>query len=217
MKRLPALMLVLTALPCTSLHATTYSATSANYNFIQGSIYTTAMRISGTFTLDHALAPNLASYNLAATASNNTLLDWNFNDGAYTYTPANSTLVSTQFIVSTDASGNPTALGFGLLSPRTFSTAGQLVNDVGITTGDGVGADAGQVCTAVNAGQCTSLDASHASHSGVTPPTVTIAKLPDPSTVSAPAGSLPTWLALAVAMMGLAWRLSARRESASPA
>ena len=102
-----AIMLIMFGVYCAPAHSitTTYSYTGSNYiNILDSSAvpgsYTTSMNITGSFTLGDALLPNLLNQDISSS-----LIDFSFNDGRFTLTPANTTIFE-HFQVSTDSSGN---------------------------------------------------------------------------------------------------------------
>ena len=80
--------------------AETYSYTGGSFITVMGSTYTTAMRITGEFTLAAPLAPNLPWTDLSTQ-----VMSYRFNDGVQMLTEANSAILV--FLVGTDALGVP--------------------------------------------------------------------------------------------------------------
>jgi hypothetical protein len=124
--RTPALALLLTAsLWISDAQAVTYVYTYTGPNFDTSSApYTTDMSVSGTFSLDSPLAPDLEGADIYADLSS-----WAFNNGVNSYssdTPINNQTVT----FSTDSSGEITDWGVVFASPNSgegiISTCGPL-------------------------------------------------------------------------------------------
>ncbi len=150
-----------------SLVVVANSAAAATYVYTAGSnyasatgVYTTAMTISGSITTSVPLAANLTNVNIGPSGSN-LVTAWSFNDGINTLTNLNSVVYAanpSNFIVSTNASGQLTAFLFVVISPPPPNTVGQAMNviAVGNTSPFQQGVTAAP-CNTVTTNACSSL------------------------------------------------------------
>lgn len=215
------LLTLLTLLNPAVAFAAAYAFSAANYDSINGaSTYTTAMHMQGTFTTAGPLAANLSNADLNTATGNDRLLNWNFNDGVYEYTPANSTLDgATGFVVSTDANGNPTFLSLAIASPSWPTSIGQAFRYIVVYTANGLSALDDDVCATIAGGACTMFapgpNYSHAFAGGPGRPVHFILTRQADPTVSAPAGSVPGWCGLGLLLIVAAWRRAHAASSAA--
>jgi hypothetical protein len=128
--------------------------TGLNYTLADDPPFTTSMNITGSFSLEDPLAPNLSS-----TPIRDQLLSLDFSDGVATYTLANATIAL--FSVSTDVSGNivewDIVLDIPLPSPTEVGDTTHHLNIVRniVRTVFGTGDSASLVpCGIVEQGQC---------------------------------------------------------------
>ncbi len=97
---------------------TTYVYTGTNYVAPTGT-FTTAMRITGSFTTANPLPKNMAPAAIGP-AGDGRAIAWSFFNGISTFTQANSSELygnSTYFVVGTDSLGNISFYQFGLVTP----------------------------------------------------------------------------------------------------
>ena len=136
---------------------TLYTYTGPAYDSATG-LYTTAMRISGSFTTAAPLPPNLAPGPIGPGAASNLVTGWSFTDGVNTYTDANSMVLfgnPIRFSVSTDASGNISGAIVAFMSPPGSHTVGQLMS--GIALSFAAEATTTRACEVVTSNVCTSF------------------------------------------------------------
>lgn len=92
-----------------------------------GGIYTTSMRITGSFTTVNPLAPNLSNVEIGPSGQN-LVTSWSFSDGVTTFANINSSIYANEdlptpsfngldFTVSTNATGNIVSFSIGLEKP----------------------------------------------------------------------------------------------------
>jgi hypothetical protein len=141
-------------------HATTtYQYTGALYTTPNG-VFTTSMRISGTFTTATPLPPNMLLTSIGPEGSN-LVTAWSFSDGIDTFTKSNSlTLYGNPIYldVATDASGNISAYSIGFQKPLPTNTVGQLMDAIAFANGSFNQATTQSPCVAITGNICTSID-----------------------------------------------------------
>ncbi len=211
MRPLLLAFLALAALPAT---AATYVLTVPNYNAsylgpAPSAPYTTAMKVTGSFTTATPLPANMPLTAIATNGSN-LVTAWSFNDGVQNFTNANSALYGNyeaSFQVATDAAGQISSYSITLLSPPTPHFVNQtLANLVLNDTETLTVADA--TCTIVNAiDLCSSINQAAATQSGRYPGKGTWTMVAEAATVaSVPALAPVSLVLLALALGGLAVR-----------
>lgn len=112
--------------------ATTYQYTGAAYT-AAGGVYSTSMRVTGTFTTASPLPANMPLTAIGPGGSD-LVTAWSFNDGVHTFTQANSMVLfgdSMNFAVGTDADGNISTAQIGFMAPRKPHAKGDLMNAFG--------------------------------------------------------------------------------------
>lgn len=114
------LCFLLTMLASVTALSATYGYSGPPYTTV-GGIYTTNMRITGAFTTDSPLAPNLSNVEIGPNGLN-LVVGWSFNNGVTTFTTGNSAPrigvnFNGDFVVSTDVVGNITAFLIDLRTP----------------------------------------------------------------------------------------------------
>lgn len=112
------LCFLLAMLVSASAWSATYVYTGPYYT-AAGGIYTTSMRITGSFTTVNPLPPNLSNVEIGPYGQN-LVTSWSFSNGVATFTTDNSVPcngVGCGFVVSTDVVGSITAFQIGLLNP----------------------------------------------------------------------------------------------------
>ncbi|GEM_PF-2398305 len=110
-------------------HATTYVFTGNNYVNPTG-VYTTSMRLTGSFTT-HALLPANMPLTEIGPKGANLVQSWTFNDGITTWDESNSMALidlNDRFSVSTDANGDIDLYTIGFMQPMGPHTVGTLMN-----------------------------------------------------------------------------------------
>jgi len=120
------LCFLLAMLVSASAWSATYVYAGPPYTTV-GGIYTTSMRITGSFTTANPLPPNLSNVEIGPYGQN-LVTSWSFNNGVTTFTTANSSIalprwtgVYGDFVVSTDVAGNITGFLISLQSPPSDS------------------------------------------------------------------------------------------------
>jgi hypothetical protein len=148
------------ALDANLASSTTYTYSGPMFAVASG-VYTTSMRITGSFTTAAALPSNMPLTNIGPNGGSDLVLSWSFFDGVNTYSNANSVLIYEQpgfFAVSTDASGGILSFSIGLMFPVPPNTAGQPMNAI-VFNPVVTEATTANPCTIVTAGICTSIPA----------------------------------------------------------
>lgn len=143
---------------------TTYSYTGTNYVTVAApasptGTFTTAMRITGSFTTANPLPVNMP-FTAIGPAGNGSAIAWSFSNGISTFTEANSAELygeSQYFQVATDSLGNISNYGIGLVSPLVPHVAGTTIQFVRILAGYQIQALNDATCAAVTASVCTNL------------------------------------------------------------
>ncbi len=118
----PLLCFLLAMLAGGAALSATYVYSGPPYTSV-GGIYTTSMRITGSFTTANPLAPNLSNVEIGPNGLN-LVVGWSFGNGVTTFTTDNSVPgigVIGAFVVSTDAVGNITAFLISLQNPPNAS------------------------------------------------------------------------------------------------
>jgi hypothetical protein len=118
----PLLCFLLAMLASSAALSATYVYAGPPYTTVYG-IYTTSMRITGSFTTANPLPPNLSNVEIGPSGLN-LVVGWHFDNGVTTFTTDNSVLCSVPcigvngaFVVSTDGVGNITAFLISLQNP----------------------------------------------------------------------------------------------------
>ena len=109
-----ALPIILLILPLQLMADTTYTYTGNHFDFATG-VYTTRDFISGSFTVPSPLAPNLSN---AINGQEFTITSFSFSDGVQSLRGNDD---STDFIFSTDASGDISAWNFNVVEYPTHN------------------------------------------------------------------------------------------------
>ncbi len=138
--------------------ATTYMYTGPVYVTATG-LYTTSMKIAGTFTTASPLPTNMALTNIGPNGGSNLVTSWSFSDGVNSYTNANSVLIyedPSDFAVATDASGGISAWNLGFMAPDPPNTVDEPMNGI-FFTGAVTQATTAAPCSTVTAGVCESI------------------------------------------------------------
>ncbi len=167
-----ATIVMATRVMATGGGATTYTFTSANYNSTSTftspcsagpcANYTTAMNITGSFTIASPLAANLSDSEIATQVTS-----YSFSDGINTYSNTNPNVRIFEFLIFTDANGQITGSNIYLELFQTGSSPhspGDRVALVVIQSAGGGQADNNTVCVVVGtspagvANSCTSSD-----------------------------------------------------------
>ncbi len=150
------------ALSASSVAAKLYVYTGLQYAGASG-VYTSSMRITGTFTTADPLPSNMPLTPIGP-GGLNLVTGWSFTDGVNTLTNNNSTLLyggDGYFLVSTDENGQIALFGLGFMSPLPPNTVGQPMDFIFFTSeAQQVGASA--PCTALLGALCESIPASSA-------------------------------------------------------
>ena len=137
------------ALSTSSVAAKLYVYTGLQYAGASG-VYTSSMRITGTFTTADPLPANMPLTPIGP-GGLNLVTGWSFTDGVNTLTNNNSTLLyggDGYFLVSTDENGQIALFGLGFMSPLPPNTVGQPMDFIFFTSeAQQVGASA--PCTAL--------------------------------------------------------------------
>lgn len=136
---------------------------AATYTFVGGAYaspgapFTTAMRVSGSFTTAAPLPANLPLTAIGPGGSN-LAQAWTFNDGLTTYTQADSTVFggdAQNFSVATDAAGDISAFRIAFASPLPPHSLGQPVSAVSISSLSGATqVDYQQPCLQLSGASC---------------------------------------------------------------
>lgn len=122
----PLLCFLLAIVASSAALSATYVYSGPPYTTV-GGIYTTSMRITGSFTTANPLAPNLSNVEIGPNGLN-LVTSWSFSNGVATFTTDNSDpysnpcldpciAINGDFLVSTDVVGNITAFQIGLRNP----------------------------------------------------------------------------------------------------
>lgn len=109
--------------------ATTYQYTGAAYT-AAGGVYSTSMRVTGTFTTASPLPANMPPTAIGP-GGKNWVTAWSFHDGVNTFTKANSMLLygaPEAFAVGTDAGGNINTAQISFMAPQGPHTVGDSMN-----------------------------------------------------------------------------------------
>lgn len=125
MIKLRQLLLLIAVLPSSSFALSVYEFSGPNYNVAQGS-YTTNMKLSGSFTTNTPLPPDMPLTSIA-----DRVVSWSFSDGLNTYTPLNSVLLGDDpdyLQVETDSSGNVVSYIISFVSPKPQHALGSVVD-----------------------------------------------------------------------------------------
>lgn len=116
--------------------ATTYQYTGPAYT-TAGGVYTTSMRVTGTFTTAKPLQANMPPTAIGPGGSD-LVTAWSFNDGVNTFTQADSMVIfgdPMSFTVGTDADGNINTAQIGFMAPRKPHVKDELMNAFAFDTG----------------------------------------------------------------------------------
>ncbi len=122
----PLLCFLLAMLAGGAALSATYVYSGPPYTTV-GGIYTTSMRITGSFTTANPLAPNLSNVEIGPYGQN-LVTSWSFSDGVTTFANTNSSLYNNEYLptpspngldftVSTNATGKIASFSIGLEKP----------------------------------------------------------------------------------------------------
>jgi hypothetical protein len=206
--------------------AATYNFTSSNFATITNfttcttgpcANYTSAMKISGSFTVATALGPNFSG----ATDISSQVTAYSFSDGLVTYTNTDANARLYQFNVATDASGNISVASLLIerwqsgTSPHSVGDRVALVNLNGpsinqgennlrcLTVGGGTGSGVSDLCVTATSDAGSSV-ASTTSGTWASP----VTSGPVPSPTPAP----PTLLLMLTGLAGASLYLAVRKR-----
>ena len=151
--------------------AATYAFSGGNFVTATGT-YTNAMRVTGQFTVDAALAPNLPSTDITAQVTG-----YSFNDGVQTLMQTNSRPIV--FTIGTDAAGNINTWGVTVWATPVTTMIGGQVAGIDASFDGTVTTDAGFTDAQCNSigpgGDCNGADTAVAMNGGriflLNPPT----------------------------------------------
>jgi hypothetical protein len=142
--------------------AVTYNVTTGTYGPGTGTVsgtFSDSMSLSGSFTLDSPLAPNLNRYDFTGMVTS-----YSFNNGVDTFTSRNSVFYPGEISVNTDDSGEITDIEVNIISPPPphSSNPATVIDFMGFdweggALGDVDGADNAN-CTDVVGGLCDDAD-----------------------------------------------------------